>query len=107
MVFSNRENNNIENTLFLGIGFLLGYLYKSYTHSINNNQDNKNLNYKVDVFDNKNNPILTNYYIDDKLKQIFFEEELKNCNVIITKGEKTFTIKDFNGKEYNLQDNLK
>ena len=107
MVFSDRENNNIENTLFLGIGFLLGYLYKSYTNSINNSQDNKNLNYKVDVFDNKNNPIITNYYIDDKLKQIFFENELKNCNVIITKGEKTFTIKDFNGKEYNIEDNLK
>ena len=67
------KNNNIENTLFLGIGFLLGYLYKSYTNSINNSQDNKNLNYKVDVFDNKNNPIITNYYIDDKLKKIFFE----------------------------------
>ena len=107
MVFRDRENNNIENTLFLGIGFLLGYLYKSYTNSINNSQDNKNINYKVDVFDGKNNPIITNYYIDDKLKKIFFENELKNCSVIITKGENTFTIKDFNGKEYNLQDNLK
>ena len=107
MVFSDRENNNIENTLFLGIGFLLGYLYKSYTNSINNSQDIKNLNYKVDVFDSKNNPIITNYYIDDKLKKIFFENELKNCSVIVAKGENTFTIKDFNGKEYNLQDNLK
>ena len=72
------KNNNIENTIFLGIGFLLGYLYRNYTNSLNNNLDNKNVNYKVDVFDNKNNPILTNYYIDDKLKQIFFEDELKN-----------------------------
>ena len=107
MVFSDKENNNIENTIFLGIGFLLGYLYKSYTFVTDNNSNNKNVNYKVDVYDNKNNPLLTNYYIDDKLKTIFFEEELKNCSVIITKGDNTFTIKNFNGKEYNLQDNLK
>jgi hypothetical protein len=107
MVFSDRENNNIENTIFLGIGFLLGYLYKSYILIANNNSNNKNVNYKVDVFDNKNNPLVTNYYIDDILNKIFFEEELKNCSVIITNGEKSFTIKDFNGKEYNLQDNLK
>ena len=41
MVFSDRENNNIENTIFLGIGFLLGYLYKSYILIANNNSNNK------------------------------------------------------------------
>ena len=94
----------ITHTLALGTGIFCGYYLnnKFNQNKASNSIKNSDI-YCCDVFDNKGNPKITNYFIDEDTFNIHFEEEQNDISFIITRGgNEVANVDKFTGKEYKF-----
>ena len=94
----------ITHTIALTTGFLCGYYINNKLKS--SNEENLATNsgvYYCDVFDDKGNHKITNYYINEDTFTIHFEEKQLNISFVITRnGKEVANVENFNGMEHKF-----
>jgi len=105
----NGENcgyNFSSKILYFVSGFLFGSIFMSYYMEPVNILVDYNKRYKVSIYNSNNIELHKNYYIDYTNDIIYFEDDLKNTNIIIkwvnNTDEEQHIKKNFSGKKYKF-----